>query len=318
MNDSLTRLFFLIHAASSLYMAGVIWFVQVVHYPLFASIGNPEFPSYEQRHTKIITWVVAPPMLIEGTSALLLFWFRPEGVSNGTLWIGLALLGVIWLSTALVQVPCHELLSRGFNPVFHQRLVVTNWMRTTAWSLRGILTLWMLWSSLSVDTTSPKHSGNNGMASLEIGDPAPDFSATTHDGKRIQLSDFRGKSGMVLFFYPKDGTSLCTQEACAFRDSYEKFIKAGVEVIGVSGDTEERHRDFIRQHKLSFPLISDADGSLRKVFAVQKTMGILPGRVTYVIDKESIVRQIFSAQFASDEHVQQALMAVKGLKVKQE
>lgn len=95
-------------------------------------------------------------------------------------------------------------------------------------------------------------------------------------------------------------------------------MTAGVEVIGVSGDTEASHREFIRQHKLSFPLISDTDGSLRKTFEVQRTMGLIPGRVTYVIDKDGIIRQIFSAQFASDEHVQQALTSVNSLTLKQE
>lgn len=154
------------------------------------------------------------------------------------------------------------------------------------------------------------------MANLRIGDLAPDFSATTHDGNRLHLSDYVGRCGLVLFFYPKDGTSLCTKEACAFRDSYENFIAAGVEVIGVSGDTEESHREFIRQHKLSFPLISDTDGKLRKTFEVTKTIGLIPGRVTYVIDKQGVIRQIFSAQFASDEHVQQALAAVVGSQAK--
>src|SRR5208282_3430745 len=141
------------------------------------------------------------------------------------------------------------------------------------------------------------------MARLEVGDRAPDFSATTHDGKRICLSNYLGKRGLVLFFYPKDGTPICTKEACAFRDSYEQFIDAGADVIGVSGDSDESHRAFTRQHKLLFPLISDTDGSLRKAFAVPKTMGLFPGRVTYVIDKEGIIQQIYSAQFASDEHV---------------
>src|SRR5580704_12074967 len=145
------------------------------------------------------------------------------------------------------------------------------------------------------------------MTRLQVGDRAPDFSATTHDGKRLRLSDYPGKRGLVLFFYPKDGTPICTKEACAFRDSYAQFIEAGAEVIGVSGDSDERHRAFTQQHKLSFPLISDADGSLRKAFAVRKTMGLFPGRVTYVIDKEGIIRHIFSAQFASEEHVRQAL-----------
>ena len=92
--------------------------------------------------------------------------------------------------------------------------------------------------------------------------------------------------------------------------SYEQFIDAETDVIGVSGDSEESHRTFAQQHRLSFPLISDVDGSLRKTFGVPKTLGLFPGRVTYVIDRNGIIRQIFSAQFASSEHVQQALNAV--------
>jgi hypothetical protein len=148
MNDTITRLLFLAHLGSSLYMMGLIWFVQVVHYPLFDSVGSLDFSPYEKRHTALTTWVVAPAMLIEGATAVLLFWFRLAGVPTQFLWTGLALLGVIWLSTALVQVPCHEILSRDFDPLIHQRLVWTNWLRTLAWSVRGILVLRMAWSSL--------------------------------------------------------------------------------------------------------------------------------------------------------------------------
>lgn len=158
--------------------------------------------------------------------------------------------------------------------------------------------------------TDKVNSGSTDVAKLQVGDHAPDFSTTTHDGNKIRLSDFLGKRALVLFFYPKDGTPICTQEACAFRDSYDQFIDAGADVIGVSSDNEDSHLTFARQHKLSFPLISDVDGSLRKAFAVPKSMGIFPGRVTYVIDQAGIIRQIFSAQFASDEHVRQALIAV--------
>ncbi|MEX2026080.1 MAG: peroxiredoxin, partial [Pirellulaceae bacterium] len=100
------------------------------------------------------------------------------------------------------------------------------------------------------------------------------------------------------------------REACSFRDSYEKFKDAGAEVIGVSSDTEQSHREFARQHRLSFPLISDTDGALRKAFGVPKTLGLFPGRTTYVIDRGGVVRLIFSAQLAADEHVRQALSAV--------
>jgi len=156
MNDPLIRFLFLAHLGSSLYMVGLIWFVQVVHYPLFASVGNLEFPSYEQRHMTLTTWVVAPPMLIEGATALLLIWFRPIGVPEWSVWSGLVLLGVSWLSTAFIQVPCHELLSKVFEPVVHRRLVSTNWLRTAVWSLHGGLVLWMAWWSLGcgIPTTS--------------------------------------------------------------------------------------------------------------------------------------------------------------------
>ncbi len=143
MNEPLIGLLFLAHLGSSLYMVGLIWFVQVVHYPLFASVGDLEFPAYEQRHTARTTWVVAPPMLIEGATAVLLIWLRPAGVPAWSVWSGLGLLGISWLSTALIQVPCHELLSKAFEPVVHRRLVSTNWLRTAAWSLHGVLVLWM-------------------------------------------------------------------------------------------------------------------------------------------------------------------------------
>jgi hypothetical protein len=124
-------------------MVGVIWFVQVVHYPLFAKAASTDFRAYELRHTALTTWVVAPPMLCEGITALLMFWFKPTGVASWQLAIGLALLTVIWLSTAFVQVPCHNALSLGFDAVVHRRLVGTNRIRTTAWSLRALLVLWM-------------------------------------------------------------------------------------------------------------------------------------------------------------------------------
>lgn len=148
------------------------------------------------------------------------------------------------------------------------------------------------------------------MTKISVGDRAPDFSATAQTGSTIHLSDFLGKQAVVLFFYPKDGTPICTKEACAFRDSYRQFVDAGAEVIGVSSDSAERHRNFTRQHDLPFPLISDADGSLRTAFGVPRALGLLPGRVTFVIDREGIVRLIFSAQFAAEKHVRQALKVV--------
>ena len=147
MNAPVVRLLFLAHLGSTLSMVGLIWFVQAVHYPLFASVGSREFVIYERRHAALTTWVVAPPMLIEISTAILLFWFQPTGVSIWSLQAGLALLAVSWTSTAFLQVPCHRALSKVFDSGVHQRLVLTNWLRTAAWSLRGVLVLWMAWSS---------------------------------------------------------------------------------------------------------------------------------------------------------------------------
>ncbi|MEY4178136.1 MAG: hypothetical protein RLY70_1710 [Planctomycetota bacterium] len=149
------------------------------------------------------------------------------------------------------------------------------------------------------------------MAKLQVGDRAPDFEATTHQGTRIRLADFVGHRGLVLFFYPKDDTPICTKEACSFRDSYNDFVAAGVEVIGVSSDSSASHQAFAARHQLNFPLIADANGELRKRFGVPSTLGLFPGRVTYVIDKHGIVRLVFSAQLASDEHVRKALEAIR-------
>ena len=143
MYDILFRLLFLLHVSATWYMTGVIWFVQIVHYPLFARVGTTEFREYEQNHTALTTWVVAPPMLVEAATAVLLCWYRPPYIATWQVWLGIALLAVVWLSTAFLQVPCHNLLSKSFDTDVHQRLVATNWIRTIAWSVRGFLFLWM-------------------------------------------------------------------------------------------------------------------------------------------------------------------------------
>lgn len=149
------------------------------------------------------------------------------------------------------------------------------------------------------------------MPPLAVGDRAPLFKATLQDGSTFDLADVIGTKAVVLFFYPKDNTPVCTKEACAFRDSYEQFRDAGAEVIGVSGDSTASHQAFAARHRLPFPIISDADRSLRRLYSVPTPLGFLPGRTTYVIDKQGVIRLIFSALLASDEHVRQALAAVR-------
>lgn len=148
MNESLIRLLFLVHLASTLFMVGLIWFVQVVHYPLFSRVGTSEFPTYEQSHTSRTTWVVFPPMILELATAILLLRYRPTAVPLLPCLAGLALLLLIWLSTAFLQVPCHTALSVRYDPAVHRRLVATNTLRTLAWTLRGLLALAMTWPLL--------------------------------------------------------------------------------------------------------------------------------------------------------------------------
>ena len=127
----------------------------------------------------------------------------------------------------------------------------------------------------------------------------------------VSLKDFLGKKPVVLFFYPKDDTPGCTKEVCAFRDNFEEFRKLDSEVIGISSDSVESHSSFAKNHNLPFTLLSDEGSKVRKLYGVPKTFGLFPGRVTYVIDKEGIVRHIFSSQRGAEKHVEEALKALR-------
>jgi thioredoxin-dependent peroxiredoxin len=145
---------------------------------------------------------------------------------------------------------------------------------------------------------------------VQVGDLTPDFTLLNQSSGPVSPKDFLGKKHIVLYFYPKDNTSLCTEEACAFRDSYEVFKDAGAEVIGVSSDSVESHRQFAKEHQLPFILLSDVDGVIRKRYGVPTAFG-LPGRVTYIIDRQGIVRRIFFSQFTSKRHVDEALHTLR-------
>jgi len=149
------------------------------------------------------------------------------------------------------------------------------------------------------------------MTRIAIGDRAPQFTATAHTGQPVSLADYLGKQVVVLYFYPRDGTPVCTAEACGFRDAYADFVAARAAVIGVSGSSIESHRQFAEQRRLPFLLISDQDGALRKSFGVPRLLGFLPGRTTYVIDKDGVVRHIFTSHFSADRHIDEALRVVR-------
>jgi len=139
------RLLWLVHAASTLFMVGVIAVIQVVHYPLFARVGAAGFPAYAAEHGWRITWVVGGPMLVElATAVWLVFRPLPPGVPAWMAWAGLAAVIVLWGSTVFLQVPQHEVLRGGFDPEAHRRLVVSNGLRTVVWTLRGVWVLYLL------------------------------------------------------------------------------------------------------------------------------------------------------------------------------
>jgi peroxiredoxin Q/BCP len=148
---------------------------------------------------------------------------------------------------------------------------------------------------------------------VNVGDKAPDFTLPSQMGDNVTLSEYFGKKNVVLYFYPKDETRGCTREACEFRDRYDVFTGLGAEVLGVSSDTLESHKSFATHYGLPFLLLSDEKGEVRKHYGVPSSMGILPGRVTYIIDKKGVVRHIFNSQLQPEKHIDEALRILKEL-----
>jgi len=148
MTDGAFKGLLLLNFASTWFLVGLIWMVQVVHYPLFARVGLAEFVRYETAHASLITLVVGPLMLLELLTALLLLSVWPTSLPPWLGWLGLALIGLIWLTTMFVSVPLHARLAQGFDAQVHALLVATNWIRTLAWTARGLLVGWVLYKTL--------------------------------------------------------------------------------------------------------------------------------------------------------------------------
>jgi peroxiredoxin Q/BCP len=150
------------------------------------------------------------------------------------------------------------------------------------------------------------------MKTIKEGDTIPNFILKNQFSELINISDYIGKKNLVLFFYPKDDTPGCTREACSFRDHYEAFLEAGAEVIGISGQSVESHKNFGQKHNLKYQLLSDEGNKIRKLFGVPTNLfGLLPGRVTYVADKTGKVMYIFNSQMQVEKHVEEALKVLK-------
>lgn len=148
---------------------------------------------------------------------------------------------------------------------------------------------------------------------LTVGEAAPELTLPNHDGTPVKLSSLWASGPLVLFFYPKDETYGCTKEACSFRDEHQSFADAGATVAGVSGDDAESHRRFRQNHSLPFVLLSDRDGTARASFGVRPLLG-LEGRVTFVIDRGGIVRDVFASRVQFHRHADRALAAVRDAK----
>lgn len=140
---------FIAHAASTFYLIGLIWTIQIVHYPLFNGVGEAGYVRYQERHQNRITSIVGPVMLVELCSSVWLIWLPFRGVDSVLAIVGVGLVALIWSSTAFIQVPCHARLSQGFNLPAYQKLVYSNWIRTLAWSARGAIVCTMLASALT-------------------------------------------------------------------------------------------------------------------------------------------------------------------------
>lgn len=147
-----------------------------------------------------------------------------------------------------------------------------------------------------------------------MADRAPDVTFLKTDGSEVKLTSLLGQKIVVLFFYPKDHTAGCTAEACSFRDSYEDFKKAGAEVIGISSDDAASHESFKEKFRLPFTLLTDRGGAASDAFGIKKSfLGLVKGRVTFVIDRQGVIRHRFESQIQVKKHVSDALEIVRQL-----
>jgi peroxiredoxin Q/BCP len=147
----------------------------------------------------------------------------------------------------------------------------------------------------------------------QVGDKAPDLTLPSQSGEMVRLSDVWTKKVVVLYFYPKDDTYGCIAESCEFRDSYEAFKEWGAEVVGISSDSPQSHVAFRQKYHLPFTLLSDVENQARRLYGVPGFMGVVPGRVTFVIDKSGTIQHAFSSQFNPKSHVEETLAVLKGL-----
>ena len=149
---------------------------------------------------------------------------------------------------------------------------------------------------------------------LKIGDRCPSFTLQNQHDQSVHMDELIGSKILVIYFYPKDDTPGCTAEACSFRDSFEEFKDLGCEVIGISSDSPEKHKEFATKHRLTFTLLADTAKKVRKEFGVPTNLfGLIPGRVTYIFDQKGSLRSIYNSQTNSEAHTAEALKTVRSI-----
>ncbi|KNA06994.1 hypothetical protein SOVF_175970 [Spinacia oleracea] len=213
---------------------------------------------------------------------------------------------------ASLSIPKHSLVStlptQTPKPISSQSLcIISNSTQSQFCGLK-------LSNPSSLSSPFPSRSSKFSIVSkVKEGTLAPAFSLKDQDGRNVSLSKFKGKP-VVVYFYPADETPGCTKQACAFRDSYEKFKKAGAEVIGISGDDSSSHKAFKQKYKLPYTLLSDEGNNVRKEWGVPSDLfGALPGRQTYVLDKNGVVRLVYNNQFQPEKHIDETLKFLQSL-----
>jgi peroxiredoxin Q/BCP len=174
---------------------------------------------------------------------------------------------------------------------------------------RSYLTIYLL-----LFTSYLTFSQEKNMNEIKTGSTIPSFTLPDQNGNMFDINSVLGRKNLVIYFYPKDDSPGCTKEACSFRDQFEDFTEADALVIGISGQSVESHKKFAEKYRLSFTLLSDEGNKIRKQFGVPTNfLGLLPGRVTYIVDKQGKVIYIFNSQMQAEKHVDEALRILKGL-----
>ncbi len=178
-------------------------------------------------------------------------------------------------------------------------------MTKTKLILSGILVLSVIFVAIGFTNMNTKKP-------LKIGDKIPSFSLQNQNGEDVLIDEFIGKTAIVIYFYPKDDTPGCTKEACSFRDTYADFRDLNAQVIGISADNVASHKKFAEKYNLPFTLLSDVDNKVRKLFGVPGTLfGLIPGRVTYIVNKNGIVTDIHDNMLNAEGHIKASLKALK-------